>query len=122
MSSDLLLFIEGLTAKKIITTKIVSSRQHMGEDLGEDAITAEVLTGDIQWAAPYVTYLLQQCHIKKKAPKGWRKGTVSFLFKKGDGRQFKNYRAITLLHIIYKIWGKIYAVGLSHVLNLFTCE
>ena len=40
-------------------------------------------------------------------PRQWREGLIVYLFKKGDREQPGNYRGITLLSVVGKVFCKI---------------
>ena len=52
----------------------------------------------------------------------WLKGIMTFIRKKHAVGNLDNYRPITLIIIIYKIWAFIMAKRLNPVLNLLTPE
>jgi hypothetical protein len=43
----------------------------------------------------------------QKAPAAWRKSCIKVLFKKGDAKMPENYRPITLLRIMYKLFSRM---------------
>ena len=55
-------------------------------------------------------------------PKRWLEGVITFLRKKDATDKLDNYRPITLINIIYKIWAIIMSTRLNPVLNLLTSE
>ena len=54
-------------------------------------------------------------------PECWLNGVITFLHKKKDMEEIQNYRPITLITIIYKIW-KIMTKRRSTFMNLLTNE
>eukprot|EP00973_Karenia_brevis_P028165 3880353-Karenia_brevis.AAC.1 len=50
------------------------------------------------------TELLQR---SPPVPESWTKAFITVLYKKGDARQAENYRPITLLPILYKLFSRI---------------
>ena len=78
-----------------------------GKAPGIDQITAEMIKagGDI---------LLQRLHVlltciwdTEYVPSAWKKAIVVPILKKGDSRECKNYRGISLLSIVGKVFTKI---------------
>ena len=55
-------------------------------------------------------------------PKEWLTGVMTFIHKKNAVGNLDNYRPITLINIIYKIWASIMNERLIPVLNLLTSE
>jgi alanine racemase len=52
--------------------------------------------------------------------KSQRIGTLSLLYKKGDSRQLKNWRPVSLLNVDYKILSKIMTARLKGVMARIT--
>lgn len=50
-----------------------------------------------------------------KVPEGFSAGVITLIYKKGDKRDIKNYRPITLLNTDYKILAKIIANRMKEV-------
>jgi hypothetical protein len=42
-----------------------------------------------------------------KIPDDWTRGVICLIFKKGNRRDFNNYRGISLLNVAYKVYAKI---------------
>ena len=53
-------------------------------------------------------------------PKQWLKGVVAFIPKKSDHSTLKNFRPITLINIICKIWAIIMTIRLTPYMNVLT--
>lgn len=52
-----------------------------------------------------------------ETPTAWKESRVIVLFKKGDPRQADNYRPITLLSIMYKLFSRMLNKRMKHVLD-----
>ena len=62
----------------------------------EDLVVAEDLAS-----------MLTEAHEMGLLPKSTRDGTIIVLYKKGDAREVRHYRPITLLNLDYKILAKV---------------
>lgn len=78
-----------------------------GKVPGTDQITAEAIKagGDILLHRLHI--LLQTIRRTEQVPTAWKKAIVIPIHKKGDSRECKNYRGISLLSIVGKIFTKI---------------
>ena len=72
-----------------------------------DNITAELLKTDIEYSTLKIHELLSKIWKFKVIPEAWKKGLIIKLPKKGNLKNRKNSRGITLLPIIGKILGRI---------------
>jgi hypothetical protein len=52
-------------------------------------------------------------------PETLTEGTLSFLFKRGDPREVRNYRPISLLQVDYKIYANILVQRIKLALDYF---
>ena len=84
------------------------------KSVGKDSITAEVIKQNREWLAPIIEIILQNCQQTNKLPRQWVKGVVTYIYKKKDPKEIKNYRPITLIAIIYKLWAIIWTKRLTH--------
>ena len=78
-----------------------------GKAPGIDSITAELLKADIEFSTQKVHQLLQKIWQQEKIPMNWKKGLIIKLAKKGNLKDCKNSRGITLLPVVGKILGRI---------------
>ena len=62
---------------------------------------------DIDHATTKVKEILDVVWREKKTPEKWRKGLIIKLPKKGNLRECKNWRGISLLSVVIKVMGKI---------------
>ena len=74
---------------------------------GNDNIQAVLLKGDIDHATTKVKEIIDVVWREKKTPEKWRKGLIIKLPKKGNLRECKNWRGISLLSVVIKVKGKI---------------
>ena len=101
--------------------KCAIRHQKNNKAVGIDNIPAEIFKVNIEWWANELHACFNQLW-NNTHPKGWQDGIIIFFFKKGDKRNINNYRPITLLPTIYKIWSTILSNRLTPILNLLTNE
>ena len=79
-----------------------------GEAPGSDGIIVELLQacGPTLYAALARRFsrYLAECEV----PVAWKRSSTILLFKKGDKENLENYRPITLLPVLYKVF-KVFA-------------
>ena len=74
---------------------------------GIDNIQAEPLKADIDYATTKVKEIINIVWRDDKTPRKWRKGLIVKLPKKGNLKECKNWRGITLLSVVSKVLGRI---------------
>lgn len=84
-------------------------RLKLGKSAGCDEVVAEVLLKGGDQVHLGVFRLCQKVWETEKLPEEWTKGIIFPIYKDGDKRDTSNYRGITLLSIV----GKVY----THILN-----
>jgi hypothetical protein len=52
-------------------------------------------------------WVLRQIYIENRIPEDWYKGIIALIYKKGDRKQCRNYRKITLLCQTFKTYERI---------------
>jgi len=78
-----------------------------GKAPGIDNAQAELLKADIEYATTEVKEITDVVWREEKTPEKWRKGLIAKLPKKGNLKECKNWRGITLLSVVSKVMGKI---------------
>ena len=78
-----------------------------GKAPGEDGVTAGILKDGGQPIVDILTKLYNRCLSEGQVPSTWKNASVIILHKKGDKTDIKNYRPISLLPVIYKVFSKI---------------
>ena len=78
-----------------------------GKAAGEDGITVDLIKdgGDIMLEK--LAALYTQCLTTSSVPESWKNANIILIHKKGDVKELKNYRPISLLSVLYKIFTKI---------------
>ena len=82
-------------------------RLQNGKAPGIDTITAELLKADIEFSAKKVHQLLGKIWKHEQIPEKWKKGLIIKIAKKGNLKECKNSRGITLLPVVGKVLGRI---------------
>ena len=75
--------------------------------LGEDNIAGGVLQDGEEAIVNLLTQLFNECLQLCQVPKAWQNAVMILLHKKGNTSDIKNYRPISLLPIIYKVFSLI---------------
>ena len=73
---------------------------------GADGIVALVLKVDIDSTAVALTMLFNKIWTEEKVPEDWLKGLIVKLPKKGDLTNCNNWRGITLLAVVSKVFSR----------------
>jgi len=84
---------------------------------GYDAIANEELKvgGDSMVEALFV--LCNSIFEREQCPRDWRKGLISLIHKQGDARLPSNYRGITLLSCVYKLFTTILTTRVTNLME-----
>ena len=92
-----------------------------GKAPGEDMITAELLKADLEFTTDRVKELIDTIWSLEKVPLKWKRGLIIKIPKKGNLRECKNWRGVTLLPVASKILGRIIieriCIGIDHRLR-----
>ena len=78
-----------------------------GKATGPDNISNRILTETSSALAEPLSILFNKCIAKGTFPDAWKQANVIPLFKKGDMTQCNNYRPVSLLPCISKVFEKI---------------
>ena len=88
---------------------------------GKDMITAELLRADLEFTTDRVKELIDTIWSLEKVPLKWKRGLIIEIPKKGNLRECKNWRGVTLLPVASKILGRItikrIRIGIDHRLR-----
>lgn len=74
---------------------------------GEDGITSDIIKGGGQILVKEIHKLIASAWEKEIVPEEWKEALIIPLHKKGDKQLCSNYRGISLLNTVYKIFSKI---------------
>ena len=88
-----------------------------GKAAGYDRITPEMMQSLGDRGMKVLTELFNRIWKKEKIPEDWEVGVVIPLFKKGDGSDCNNYRGITLLSVVLKVYERILEKRLRRIIE-----
>jgi hypothetical protein len=72
---------------------------------GPDSITSELIKSGGYILKLKIYNPILKIRNNEQIPEEWTEGIICPIFKKGDGRLYNNYRPITLLNVVYKIFA-----------------
>ena len=71
---------------------------------GVDNITSEIIKASYDLICPFLLKLYNHIYETGDYPRSWGDSIISPIFKKGDVNDAQNYRGITLIDILAKIY------------------
>jgi len=74
---------------------------------GNDGLVVELIKYGVKGMANLLEVLYEVIWTEKSIPKQWRQGLIVSLHKKGDAEDSGNYRGITLLNVVRKLFCKV---------------
>ena len=78
-----------------------------GKASGADCLLNEYFLESVDSLAPYLCHLFNAIINSGYFPEQWTEGTIILLHKKGDKKCANNYRGITLLSCLSKIFTSV---------------
>ena len=87
-------------------SKIISSLEN-NKAVGMDGVSVKILKSGSPLLSHILSYLFNKSMLIGKVPKSWKTKRVSPLFKGGDPDDCNNYRPISILPIVMKVFEKI---------------
>ena len=108
---------EGFPNIKAWEVKSAVKQSKKGKAPGPDNITIDLIdaAGDI--INDKLATLFNECLIQSKVPEIWNEAIIILLHKKGDQKNISNYRPISLLNNIYKLFTKIITNRITRTLD-----
>ena len=96
-------------ALPILQSEVEASTKRLKRNkaLGEDNITGGILQDGVDAMIQILTDLFITCLHHQQVPKAWKNALVVLIHKKGNTSDIKNYRPISLLPIMYKVFSNI---------------
>ena len=82
-------------------------KTNSGKTPGIDGIPAELYKADSDVAVRELTRLFDKIWHEEKIPEQWKKGLIVKIPKKGDLKECKNWRGVTLLPVASKVMGRV---------------
>ena len=79
----------------------------LGKACGADSISHNMLKGTAQTVCKPLSLLFNMSLISQKYPQQWKQAVILPLFKKGDQHNLTNYRPISLLSCVGKIFERV---------------
>ena len=86
---------------------------------GEDGVPIEAIKVGGDTLLKTITALFNKCLELEKIPKAWENAVITLLHKKGDITKLENYRPISLLSTLYKLFMRIIAKRNTRKLNFY---
>lgn len=84
---------------------------------GPDTITNEMMRGTLEEISPILTTLFDDILTTDTVPTQWSKSHIIFLHKKGDKDNIGNYRPISLISNVYKVFAKVIVERITRILD-----
>ena len=84
---------------------------------GVDGITSDIIKLGGPMVLTYLTNIFNNILRTKQIPDSWHEAIIVILFKKGDPKDIKNYRPISLLSHSYKIFTRLLQTRIERTLD-----
>ena len=97
--------------------KLAVKQSKKGKAPGPDNITTELIEAADELIYGKLATLFNECLHQSTVPEQWNEAIIILLHKKGDQRNLSNYRPISLLNNIYKLFTKIITNRISRTLD-----
>lgn len=84
---------------------------------GPDNISNELIRGNVEEISPILTKLFNYIVTTGVIPKQWNESHIILLHKKGDKDDIGNYRPISLISNVYKVFAKVILERITRALD-----
>ena len=103
----------------IMALEVEASLRKMknGKEAGKDQVNIETLKAGDETIAKQLAKLYTKCITERRIPKTRKEANMVIFFKKGNRKDIKNYRPISLLSNMYKLFTKIITSRLEKKLD-----
>ena len=81
--------------------------QNNNKTPGIDSITSEIIKASYDITCPFLLKLYNYMYETGQYPRSWGESIISPIFKKGDTNDAQNYRGISLINILAKIYSQL---------------
>ena len=78
-----------------------------GKATGRDGIPSEFLKHGGECMSSSLALLFEACRVAEYTPQDWHKTNIVPIYKKGDKHARANYRGVSLLSCVYKLYARI---------------
>ena len=86
--------------------KVVFSLKN-NKSAGIDSITGDLLKASFEFTSPFLLLLYNRMFSSSEYPRACGEGIIASIFKKGDPNEASNYRGITLIIVLAKIYSQL---------------
>ena len=115
LSADQSMLCEGQISLEEITNAVKGLSS--GKAPGPDGLSAEFYVKFWDLLGPYLVRVFNSCFINSEMCDSMKMSHTRVVFKKGDAKNLKNWRPISLLNVDYKICSKALSLRLAKVLE-----
>ncbi|CAH2091439.1 unnamed protein product [Euphydryas editha] len=111
--------ISSITEPKILPSEVKKAilSQKPDKAPGPDEITNEILKGTLESVVPLLTKIYNDILLSGYIPEQWETSHIVLIYKKGLKEDIGNYRPISLMTNIYKVFSKIILDRISTTLD-----
>ena len=101
--------IEDIDTGRWRISEVISTlkRTRSGKATGVDQVGPELLKSDMETTASRLLEVYNKIWESETWPKTWKQGLIVKIFKKGDMRDCNNWRGVTLLPVISKVFSRM---------------
>ena len=109
--------LEGFPDVKAWEVKLAVKQSKKGNAPGPDNVTIDLIETADELVYGKIATLFNECLHQSKIPEKWDEAIIILLYKKGDQKDISNYRPISLLNNIYKLFTKIITNRITRTLD-----